>query len=313
MRRVLFHRQFLGYSGGHGKVRDYAAHVNAHPGFEAWTWLTPDSEPRDNPWVQGGFRLAAAWRPDEADVLFLGGLDWEAVPSDLPGRPVINLVQHLRHADAGDPRRAFLRRPAVRICVSQPVAEAILATGEVNGPVHVIPAALELPSLPPRTPQAGAPPRVAVTGGKAPELARAVASRLAGDAVAVDLLPAGLVRAEFLARLAAADIAVLLPHEREGFYLPGLEAMALGCAVVMPDAGGNREYARAGVNASVPARDPDAIAAAVRELLPPGARAQRVAAGQATAGQYTLARERAAFHALLGRLDQEWAACRHAC
>lgn len=313
MRRVLFHRQYLGYSGGHGKVRDYAAHVDAHPGFEAWTWLTPDSEPVDNPWVQGGFRLAAAWRPDEADVLFLGGLDWEAVPRDLLGRPVLNLVQHLRHADAGDPRRAFLRRPAVRICVSQPVAEAILATGEVNGPVHVIPAALDLPPLPARTPQAGAPPRIAITGGKAPELAQAVAARLAADAAAPDVLPAGLGRTEFLARLAAADIAVLLPHEREGFYLPGLEAMALGCAVVMPDAGGNREYARAGLNASIPAREPEAIAAAVRALLPADARAPRVSAGLATAAGYTLARERAAFHALLGRLDQEWAACRHAC
>src|SRR5690606_15703832 len=119
MRRVLFHRHFEGYSGGHGKVRDYVRHVDAHPAFRAETWLAPGAPAEGNPWATGELQLAPAWAPEAADVLFLGGVDWAAVPDDLPARPVINLVQHPRHADAGDARRPFLRRPAVRICVSQ--------------------------------------------------------------------------------------------------------------------------------------------------------------------------------------------------
>ncbi|WP_374602778.1 glycosyltransferase [Arenimonas sp.] len=314
MRRVRFHRRFHGYSGGHGKVRDYVGHVDAHPGFEAETWLTADSVSDGNPWATGDLRRAAAWDPDAADVLFLAGLDWEAVPDDRPGRPVINLVQHLRHADAHDARRPFLRRPALRICVSQAVADAILATGEVNGPVHVIPAALDLPALPARPADAASPVRVVIAAGKAPALAAGVAAALSDTTATPVVLPAGLRREEFLAQLGKADIAVMLPHEREGFYLPGLEAMALGAAVVMPDAGGNREYLDAGGNALVPAREAGDIATAVRLLLDDaGRRSALAAAGPATAARYTLARERAAFHALLDRLDTEWAACRHAC
>lgn len=313
MRRVLFHRRFLGYSGGHGKVRDYVRHVDAHPGFDAETWLTPDSIAADNPWQGGDLLRADRWQPAEADVLFLAGLDWEAVPEDHAGRPVINLLQGLGHADAGDARRAFLRRPAVRVCVSQAVADAVLATGEVNGPVHVIPAAHDLPALAGLPARPNAEPRIVIAGGKAPDLAAAVAASLDNVAGEVELLPAGLPRSGFLARLGAADIAVLLPHDREGFFLPGLEAMALGAAVVLPDAGGNRQYLQPGTNALMPAREAGAIAAAVRELCDPAQRREIAAAGLATAAEHSLARERAAFHALLDRLDAEWATCRHAC
>lgn len=310
MKRVLFHRQFHGYSGGHGKIWDYVGHVDAHPGFQAATFLTPDSTPSGNPWAAPGVRLVPSWRPREHDLLFLGGLDWLAGTGD-PRQPVLNLVQGLRHADADDARRAFLARPAIRICVSQAIADALQATGEVNGPVHVIPAGLALPAPAPRPP-AGAV-RVVIAGSKAPGLAAEVAAGLAGGPLQVDCLPDALTRAEFLQRLSRADIAVLLPHAREGFFLPGLEAMALGTAVVMPDAGGNREYAQAGHNALMPARDPAAIVAAVLSLADAEARQARVSAGHATAAQFTLGRERSAFHAILDRLDQEWAACRHLC
>lgn len=311
MKRVLFHRRFLGYSGGHGKVRDYVRHIDAHPGFSAETWLTPDSIAAENPWEGTGLRRAEHWQPADADVLFLAGLDWQAVPDDCPGRPVLNLLQGLGHADAGDARRAFLRRPAVRVCVSQAVADAVLATGGVNGPVHVIPAAHDLPVLADVPSRPTAAPRIVIAGGKAPDLAAAVCAALDDVAGGVELLPAGLPRSGFLAHLAAADIAVLLPHDREGFFLPGLEAMALGAAVVMPDAGGNRQYLRSGINALVPARDAAALAAAVRQLSDPARRRGIAAAGLATAADHTLESERAAFHALLDRLDAEWARCRH--
>lgn len=313
MRSVLFHRDFRGYSGGHGKVADYVGHVDAHPGFEASTWLVPGATVADNPWLAEGMRLAATWAPAEARVLFLAGMDWHAVPTDKRARPVINLVQGLAHGDPGDARHAWLSRPAIRICVSSAVANAIEATGRVNGPVHVIPAGLApLPATPARPPlRPGQAPRVVITGGKEAALAEGVATAMAARGGSATVLPAGLSRTDFLAALAVADIAVLLPHEREGFYLPGLEAMALGCAVVLPDAQGNREYLQPDENARVPAREPTAIADAALGLRDAVARAALVEAGLRTVTAHSLMRERQAFHALLDRLDEEWAACRH--
>ena len=45
-----------------------------------------------------------------------------------------------------------------------------------------------------------------------------------------------------------ADIFLATPLAEEGFYLPGLEAMAAGAIVISPDAGGNRAYCDFGEN-----------------------------------------------------------------
>ncbi len=45
-----------------------------------------------------------------------------------------------------------------------------------------------------------------------------------------------------------ADVFLATPLVEEGFYLPGLEAMAAGALVVSSDAGGNRAYCRFGEN-----------------------------------------------------------------
>jgi len=52
--------------------------------------------------------------------------------------------------------------------------------------------------------------------------------------------------------LARSEIAIFLPFEREGFYLPALEGMAVGCIVVCPDCIGNRSYSHVGKNSIVP-------------------------------------------------------------
>src|SRR5690606_25130358 len=118
-------------------------------------------------------RIEPHWRPQEADVLFLGGMDW-AVLSDpfSPPRPVINLVQHVRHAWPDHPLHAFLAAPARRICVSQAVAKALQASGRVNGPIEVIPAALDIvgTAQPAMLPSAG----VLVAALKAPALGHAL-------------------------------------------------------------------------------------------------------------------------------------------
>jgi glycosyltransferase involved in cell wall biosynthesis len=54
----------------------------------------------------------------------------------------------------------------------------------------------------------------------------------------------------------------------EGWFLPGAEAMACGCAVVSTDCGGIREYAEHEVNALLsPPKDPEALAQNILRLL----------------------------------------------
>jgi len=59
------------------------------------------------------------------------------------GKPVINLIQHVRHADPGADVHRYLAEPAIRICVSEEVETAILGTGKVVGPTYVIPNGIE--------------------------------------------------------------------------------------------------------------------------------------------------------------------------
>lgn len=302
-RSLLFHRDFTGYTGGHGKVWDYFEHARAHPAWNAEIYMSPRSLRAGNPWVEAGVATRARWEPERADALFLAGLDWSAVPDDRPDRPVVNLVQHVRHADPRDRRFAFLGRRAVRICVSQPVADALRATGAVNGEIVVIPAALRLDGLPAPCPQRHG---VLVAATKQPLLGRELAARLRAQGRHVVLVETPLARPAFLRLLAECAVAVTLPAPTEGFYLPALEAMALGCATVVPDCVGNRQYARPGVNALMPDLRLDALLAAVHRLDDPGLAARLASAGRATAREYDLAAERRAFHRVLDGLDRLW-------
>ena len=299
---LLFHRDFRAYSGGHGKVLDYFGHARAHPGWSPRFFLAPGSVDEDNPWLGVDGRVDA-WEPERADALFLGGMDWLAYPADDPRRPVVNLVQHVRHADPDGPLHGFLARRAIRICVGAPVAEAIRATGRANGPVLVIEAALNLPA-----PAHDAGPRqgVFIDALKHPALGEALHRGLVERGHEARLSRERMPRARYLEALASADVAVLLPHATEGFYLPALEAMALGSAVVVPDCVGNRAYLEPGRNALVPPAAPGPLLEAVEALADPARRDALVAAGRRTAARFDLARERHAFHAVLDDLPALW-------
>lgn len=303
IRTLAFHRDFRRYSGGHGKLWDYFNHANAHPAWRASVYLTPGSASAENPWLADPATIDRDWAPARADALLLGGMDWQAYPHDAPARPVINLVQGVRHADPQHRLYHFLSRRAIRICVGAPVAEAIQATGQVNGPVRVIQAALRLPGL-----DATSSMRTGIFIGalKQPELGRALAADLQREGRTVILADHWMPRLDYLAQLATAEVAVLLPLECEGFFLPALEAMALGCATVVPDCIGNRAYLAPGDNALVPPMQLEALLQAVKQLDDAALRMRLSQAGVQTAARFDLERERAAFHALLDDLDTLW-------
>jgi len=297
--RLLFHREYHGYTGGHGKVFDYFEHALA-AGWDARVYFTPGSViDIGNPWWSHAQRIETAWRPTDADALFLAGTDWTAIPLELEDTiPVVNLVQGFGHLEAHDPRFTALRRSALRIAVSHPLAAALRASGEVRGEIHCIPNGLRVSAV---RPAKSVP--LTVLAMKRPALGREVARLLQIRGHRPWLVDRPLDRSTIHGLMAISDVVVALPLEQEGFYLPALEAMAYGASVVTIDARGNMEYLDAGRNALVCEPEPEAMTHAIHTLcLSPSLRHRLRDAGLATAERFDLAEERARFHELLAKI-----------
>jgi glycosyltransferase involved in cell wall biosynthesis len=301
LKTVLFHRQYLAYSGGHGKVWDYFNHIKKSGLYEPRIFFTRDSVfDQTNPWLHSKDDIISEWSPEKADLLFLAGMDWQALPPEWEKNiPVINLIQGVRHADPQLQLYSFLRRLAIRICVSQPIANAILATGQVRGPVYVIPNGLQLPDQIAEHIEKGE--KIFIAAMKDIPAGIRIAEQAGNLGYTVDLLTQPVSKIDFLKKIKAARIAILLPLPVEGFYLPGLEAMALGTPVIMPDCIGNREYASHKENCLIVA--PEEIISAIRYFDEPGEFHRIQKAGLETAKNYTLSSEYESFLRILNNVE----------
>ncbi len=311
-RVVLFHRDFQRFTGGHLKVWDYFNHVGASPDHERQISFTARSKwDRTNPWFAMRDRVVD-WNPKKADLLFLAGTDWRALSEPdqrESGWPVFNLIQHPRHAEVGSELRRFLRNRAIRICVSEEVASAIRATGEVNGPLYVIPNGVDISAFPnPPNLLAERNTDLLICGLKSPELARECYQRLAGNGRTVRWLIDWVPRHEYLAHLSRAKITLFLPRQEEGFYLPALEGMGASTVVVCADCVGNRSFCMDELNCFRPQNEPRSIMAATEEALRLGApeRETMLAKAHETFLEHSLERERAAFLPLLEKAEELW-------
>lgn len=321
-RTVWFYRDFVQLTGGHLKHSHYFHHVRRMPRFAPR--ITFSAEPSSEPQARARARLwpavdgvaAERWQPVENDILFLAGVDWRYLLGNARQaltHPRINLVQHVRHAHEGTELHGYLAERAVRICVSAEVADAIAATGRVNGPILAIPNGIDL--MPFEVAERGAPAgfegrRVAVTivGYKSPALARGLSERL--NALSIDhrLFCEFMDRSAFLEGLARSRIVVCLPHAEEGFYLPALEAMASGCVVITLDCIGNRGFCRHEDNCLVTDPNPEALLQATRRalLMSDTERASMHRRARDTVVGHALDVEGERFHAILGDIDHLW-------
>ena len=315
MRTVWFHRgEYKRLYGGHLKHSHYVRHTANTAGFVAkitFTGIAGNNaleRERLALWPPEKFGHAARWDPQSDDVLFLAGLDWRYLSSggyqSLPN-PRINLVQGVRHAEAGTELYEYLALKAVRICVSQEVADAICATGRVNGPVIAISNGIEALSVPSRPTRLA----VAIVGYKDPKLAQALADRLAAMGIEHRCLTEFIPRESLLSLLSHSRVAVCLPRAEEGFYMPPLEAMSIGCLVVTVDCVGNRGFCLNEHNCLIADRNVESLSEATLRALNIGRikrwRIHRKATS--TARQHSLSKERRRFQSVLRDIDGLWA------
>jgi glycosyltransferase involved in cell wall biosynthesis len=178
----------------------------------------------------------------------------------------------------------------------------------VNGPVFTVPNGLDTQELPGRTVGAGRNIKVFIGGLKNPGLASKLAQALNRAGISVHLETSFLPRAKFVQRLGSAEIAVLLPHRTEGFFLPALEAMALGAIVVCPDCVGNRSFCKDGDNCFAPSYKVEQILEAVMRALrlPREARTRMISAASETVALHSLAQERDRFLDILRNSNHMW-------
>ena len=298
-------------SGGDRKVWDYFQHVESSPYYRPMLRTRTRTLAPDNPWSRYPDRVVGRFRRLAPNAYFVAGMNWSHLarkPIRLD-RPIINLVQHVRHAHDDDPRHSFLHLPAVRICVGPEVEDAVRATGLVRGPVITIPNGIDLPVNQEATALSARDIDIAVVGNKNPNFTKKVAARLERPGRRLEMVARFIERDKFLSILGRSRLVILIPRRQEGFYLPALEAMALRTPVVCPDCVGNRSFCVDGRTCWRPSYDLDAIVAAAEAAWtaePVVVEQIREQAAQ-EAARHDLDNERRAFLEILGRLPDLWA------
>jgi hypothetical protein len=309
VKQVIFYRDYQEYTGGHQKVADYFGHLKSSSVFSPLISFSANSLwDQTNPWFPA-WQQQVEYIPSNYDYAFIAGMDWQkylAAPHQ-KNQPVINLIQHVRHADPDQPMYPFLREKAVRICVSSQVADAISATGQVEGPVFTIENGIELPQIASQVKQY----QLFIFGPKNPSLARQLESILRSQGVDLVCVDYWLSRHELLQYFARSRVVLLLPNETEGFYLPALEAMHYAELCIVPDCVGNRSFCHDRQNCLFPAYNVPALITALQEGLsllrqPAQLNIFKQHCVQ-TLAYHSLARERAQFLDVMSQLDTIWA------
>jgi hypothetical protein len=261
-KKILFARRYFGFTGGHKKVRDYIEHAVSDKRWEVSLYLTgrPDVA-ADFFDAIPGVKYTTAYDPSGYDVIFLAGLDWQLyLPCLDENQHIINLIQHVRHADQSQQLSDFLKYKATRLCVSTAILDAIMPWA--NGTSHWVRMGHEIPNL-----TVDKSLDIYILANKQPVLGKQLATWAQQQGLRVGIDTETQSPSKVHLNMASSRISVTLPHNTEGFYLPGIEAMKLSDYAVIPDCIANREYCRKLANVAVCKLDFDACRHAIQSAL----------------------------------------------
>lgn len=233
---ISFIRQYHGYTGGHQKVRDYISHFLSFgwsPSLFLNKTAVTNKDLFDNiPHVYYQER----YMPEDSDIVFLAGMDWERyLQQESTNRKIINLIQHVRHADPNQALFKYLKEPAIRLCVSEAVRDAILP--HANGPCYVIKMGHILEPM-----QYKKDWDIYILANKQAELGSELTNWFRTLGYRVLVHTSTQEHRQVIEAMASSRLTVALPHETEGFYLPGIEAMYYSNMAVVPYCVANKEY-----------------------------------------------------------------------
>lgn len=305
---------FWGLAGGVIKVLDYAQH-GQRGGYDVTLWAPAagTSEPlmTSLPVMEriraGGvqFRVLedlAKVQLSEHDRLLFTEPAHAAIVDRIgaPAERLIHLVQGTRHATPtwnNGLHYRLLHRPFVRIAVSEQVRSAIAPHVHPALPLHLVPEGHDIDyfTVERQAMNTTSPLRVLYNTWKS-DLGDAVAKLCDPTEVVFTAIRSPMSWPTLRDHYRDADIFLAAPGPEEGFYLPGLEAMAAQCAVVMALVGGNEAYGVPGHNmVTATFDDPEEHAAALSQLAGDGdLRSRVIAAGLITARERRLDQERTA-------------------
>ena len=311
-KKVLFYRDFGGFTGGHLKVWHYFKHILSHPNYTPEISFSAQSKwDNTNPWKNDKQYITSQWQPDKADILFLAGLDWQVLTSSQEAiktsPPIINFIQGMRHTEPNDPRFQFLQNKAIRICVSQNITDALVATQKINGPIYTIENGLDISNIT-QYKIANKTTDLLISGMKNPNLAQKIADYFSQFDISIQTITTYLPREIYLQQLSQAKITLFFPFDKEGFFLPALEGMGLGTCVICPDCVGNRDFCLPDYNCFRPDYTEEAIINAVQQALqlPNNQLNTLLTNAQHTFKQHSLESEQQKFLAILDNIDQIW-------
>jgi len=311
MGKVLFYRDFQGFTGGHLKVWNYFNHTLASPNYLPYIHFTINSLwDETNPWLQFPQYIVQDLSSFSSNILFLAGLDWLRLPKFPPrSQPIINLIQGFRHGDPEDKCYGFLQYPAIRICVSPEIQAAIEATGKVRGKTLVIPNGIDLEKFANCSP-VDRPHFLTIVATKQPQMGQQLAAQLQEiyPQFQLQVLTHRLPRSGFIQQPSSSQVTIFLPLDQEGFYLPALEGMAAGTIVICPDCVGNRSFCLDGWNCWRPEYKLESIIQAFDRVLQTSelGRQQIQRNTKLTVAKHDLMAERRTFLEILATVEQLW-------
>ena len=176
--------------------------------------------------------------------------------------------------------------------MSEPLSTKLQSLGIANGPVHTIPAGIDVDWLHITGGiSAGRDTDVLIIGLKNPQIGKLIAEEAKPLGIRVCLLTELLSREDFLQQIA---------HARIVICLPALEAMALDSLVIVPQVIGN-SYCIDGFNCIAPEYDVHGIIGAIKLAigLSPSKSGEMISNAKKTALKHNLHKERSAFQEIL--------------